>query len=114
MSRRRADQPMPSLWEFPGGKIEPGESPAAALEREVREELDCDVAVGRIEDVVFHTYEDFDLYMLVYEAHLTSGAPRARQVAEVRWVPAAGLPDLDLLPADYPLARSLAAAAKRS
>jgi 8-oxo-dGTP diphosphatase len=109
MSRRRADQPMPGLWEFPGGKVEPGESPIAALEREVDEELGCAVAVGRIHEVVFHPYGDFDLYMLVYEASISSGTPRPVQVAEVTWIEAERLPELDLLPADYPLARALAA-----
>ena len=109
MSRRRADQPMPNLWEFPGGKVEPGEAPTDALAREVREELGCEVAVGRIHDVVFHAYPEFDLYMLVYAATITAGTPHAVDVAEVAWIEAARLPDLELLPADYPLARALAA-----
>jgi 8-oxo-dGTP diphosphatase len=108
MSRRRADQPMPGKWEFPGGKVEPGESPTEALAREVREELGCDIEVGRIFEVVFHVYDEFDLYMLVYAATITSGTPRPVEVAEVIWVEAAQLPALDLLPADYPLARALA------
>jgi 8-oxo-dGTP diphosphatase len=109
MSRRRADQPMPLLWEFPGGKVEPGEHPEAALVREVREELGCGLAVGRIHDVVFFAYPEFDLYMLVYEGGITDGAAQAIQVAEIAWVEAAELPGLELLPADYPLARKLAA-----
>jgi 8-oxo-dGTP diphosphatase len=109
MSRRRADQPMPLLWEFPGGKIEPGESPESALAREVREELGCELRVGHIHEVVFHAYADFDLYMLVYACHLSSGTPAPLQVAEVAWIEAARLPELALLPADYPLARALAA-----
>ena len=109
MSRRRPDQAMPNLWEFPGGKVEPGEHPEAALRREVREELGCDLEIDRIEEVVFHAYADFDLYMLVYAGRIAAGAPRAVEVAEIAWVEAARLPELDLLPADYPLARKLAA-----
>jgi 8-oxo-dGTP diphosphatase len=111
MSRRRADQAMPNLWEFPGGKVEPGEHPEQALRREVREELGCDVEIEGIHEVVFHAYADFDLYMLVYAGRVTGGEPRALEVAEVAWVEAKRLPELDLLPADYPLARALAARA---
>jgi 8-oxo-dGTP diphosphatase len=113
MSRRRADQPMPLLWEFPGGKVEPGEHPEAALAREVREELGCTVAVDRIFEVVFHPYPAFDLVMLVYAARIVEGTPRPVEVAEVDWIEASRLPGLDLLPADYPLAEALASAADR-
>ena len=80
MSRRRPDQAMPNLWEFPGGKVEPGEHPEAALIREVREELGCDVELEGIQEVVFHAYEEFDLYMLVYATRIVGGS-RARS----RW-----------------------------
>jgi 8-oxo-dGTP diphosphatase len=108
LSRRRPDQSLPDCWEFPGGKVEPGEAPAAALAREIREELGCEVAVGAIYEVVFHAYDTFDLYMLIYRCHLTAGTPTAVQVAAVAWFTAAEIPALKLPPADYPLAERLA------
>jgi 8-oxo-dGTP diphosphatase len=112
LSRRRADQPMGLKWELPGGKIEPGEAPEAALHRELAEELGCGAVIDKIEEVVFFAYPDFDLYMLVYACRLT-GEPRPVEVAELAWVEPAALPDYDLLPADRPLAARLALAAKR-
>jgi 8-oxo-dGTP diphosphatase len=112
ISRRRADQAMPLLWEFPGGKVEPGEAPVAALAREVHEELGCEVAVGAIEEVVFHAYTAFDLVMLVYRCAVVRGEPRAVEVAEIAWVDPSTLPDRELLPADFPLACRLAREAR--
>jgi len=107
LSRRRADQPMPLLWEFPGGKVEEGEPPAAALAREVEEELGCAAEVGRIDDVIFHRYPEFDLLMLLYHCRLL-GEPRAVEVAELAWVRPADLPRYDVLPADVAICSRLA------
>ena len=107
LTQRRADQPMPLLWEFPGGKVEPGEAPVDALAREITEELGCAARVGRIDDVVFHAYSEFDLYMLVYRCEL-QGEPRAVEVAQLAWVPPAELTRYEVLPADVTLVERLA------
>jgi 8-oxo-dGTP diphosphatase len=108
LSQRRPDQSLPNCWEFPGGKVEPGEDPVAALRREIVEELDCHIEVGPIFDVVFHAYDTFDLYMLVYRADIVAGEPRPVQVAAVQWYEPRVIPTLELPPADYPLAQRLA------
>jgi 8-oxo-dGTP diphosphatase len=109
LSQRRADQPLPLQWEFPGGKVEPGESPEAALRRELGEELAVEVRVGRIWDALFHPYPDFDLIMLVYPCQLVGAAPRCVQVADLRWCLPTELAALDVLSADTPLVARLAA-----
>jgi 8-oxo-dGTP diphosphatase len=107
ITQRRADQAHPLQWEFPGGKVEPGEAPVAALVRELREELGVTVVVGQIWDVLFHAYPAFDLVMLVYGCRIVDGAPRAVEVADLAWVVAHDLARWDILPADRPLVERL-------
>jgi 8-oxo-dGTP diphosphatase len=109
LSQRRADQSFPLAWEFPGGKVEPGEALASALVREIREELGCTIRVEEILDLVYHVYPDFDLIMPVYRASIVRGRPCARQVASIAWVPRSRLAELNMPPADVPLAKKLSA-----
>jgi len=109
ITQRRADQPLPLQWEFPGGKVELGEAPVAALVRELQEEIGVTVDVGRVWDVLFHAYPAFDLVMLVYGCRIASGEPAAVEVADLAWVEPGDLSKWDILPADRPLVDRLAA-----
>lgn len=111
LSQRRADQSFPLLWELPGGKVEPGEAPTTALERELSEELAVQAKAGPIAEVLFERCDGFDLLLLVYWCSLAEGAggtPSAAQVAAIRWVPLAELDTVETLPADRRLFERLA------
>jgi 8-oxo-dGTP diphosphatase len=102
VDRRRRGTHLEGLWEFPGGKIEPGETPEQALVRELREELGVEAAVGEHVATIEHPYPEFDLSLALYAVRF-SGEPQALEVAEVRWVPLAELAALPMPPADVPL-----------
>ena len=110
ITQRRADQALALQWEFPGGKIEDGESPEEALGRELREEIGAAVDIGPIWDVLFHRYPAFDLLMLVYLCKLRPGeVSRAVEVADLAWCHPDELGSYDILPADAPLVARLVA-----
>ncbi len=98
------------LWEFPGGKIEPGETPEAALVRELAEELGISVAAEALQPLTFvsHAYADFHLLMLLYTVRDWVGVPVGQQGQALRWGDAAGLASLPMPPADVPLLAALA------
>lgn len=104
---RSPDMTLPNLWEFPGGKIEAGETPEQSLKREIQEELGCEVVVGdQIEDVVYE-YEAVIVHLLTYEANIVNGAPEAKEHAELKWVKREQLSDLTWAPADIPTIEAL-------
>ncbi|WP_408898306.1 (deoxy)nucleoside triphosphate pyrophosphohydrolase [Nocardioides sp. R1-1] len=90
------------MWEFPGGKVEPGESPQAALVREIHEELGCVVEIGDPVTTTRHAGARLVVVLSTYWCRVVSGTPDPREHAEVRWVPASRLAELDWAPADVP------------
>jgi len=101
VTRRPAGGSRAGQWEFPGGKVEPGESEPAALEREIREELGCGVEVGPLVLRHRHAYPDLEVELAFYECRLEAGAePRCLGVAALEWAPAGTLPGYDFLEAD--------------
>ena len=105
LAQRPAGKQMAGLWEFPGGKIEPGETPEAALIRELDEELGIDTAESCLAPLTFasHAYEDFHLVMMIYVCRKWSGTPRPIEGGDLAWVRAARLRDYEMPPADLPL-----------
>lgn len=93
------------LWEFPGGKIEAGETPEAALVRELEEELAITVGEAALTPVTFvsHAYPDFHLLMLLYLCRDWQGTPIGQQGQPLRWEAVGGLDALPMPPADVPL-----------
>lgn len=86
ITQRRESAVLPLLWEFPGGRVEPGEDDAAALVREMRERLDVDVRVGALISYVRHPYERYTVDLHLYECELLDGSLACRAVRAYEWV----------------------------
>jgi 8-oxo-dGTP diphosphatase len=105
LAQRPEGKSMAGLWEFPGGKVEPGETPEAALIRELHEELGINTAESCLAPLTFasHAYEDFHLLMPLFACRKWEGVPQAREGQELAWAAPARLRDYPMPPADLPL-----------
>ena len=86
IDKRRQNGLMGGLWEFPGGKIEPGETVEACIKREIQEELGIEVRVGDRLIVIDHVYSQFGVTLTVHHCQLESGEPQPLECDEIRWV----------------------------
>ena len=88
------------LWEFVGGKVEPGETREEALVRECREELDVRVSVGELFMDVTHEYPDVTVHLTLFNASVAEGIPQKLEHNDIKWITPAEIPDYDFCPAD--------------
>lgn len=109
IAKRPEGKPMAGLWEFPGGKIEAGETPEQALMRELKEELAIDTKAACLAPLTFasHAYDDFHLLMPLYVCRRWWGIPTPQEGQEVKWVRANKLRDYPMPAADMPLIPAL-------
>ncbi|HTM77921.1 MAG TPA: (deoxy)nucleoside triphosphate pyrophosphohydrolase [Devosia sp.] len=109
IAQRPPGKALAGLWEFPGGKIEPGETPEAALIRELEEELGVSTKTACLAPVSFasHSYDNFHLLMPLYACRKWQGQPQPREHTALKWVRPNALHDYPMPPADAPLIAAL-------
>jgi len=105
LAQRPEGKSMAGLWEFPGGKVEPGETPEAALIRELHEELGIDTFASCLAPLTFasHSYPEFHLLMPLFACRKWQGIPQGREGQRLAWVKPTTLRDYPMPPADLPL-----------
>lgn len=112
-AQRSTNMTLPNFWEFPGGKIEEGESNAEALIREIKEELQCNIEVyEQIEDT-FYEYNTWTIRLKTYWAKIINGKPILSEHAAFKWLPYEALQQLNWAPADIPTVRKVVQQCKK-
>lgn len=109
LTQRPKSKSMPGLWEFPGGKVEEGETPEVALIRELEEELGINTWSSCLAPLTFasHGYEDFHLLMPVFACRKWEGIPTPREKQTLKWMHVSEMWDYPMPPADIPLIATL-------
>ncbi|OHC74977.1 MAG: NTP pyrophosphohydrolase [Rhodospirillales bacterium RIFCSPLOWO2_12_FULL_58_28] len=109
LAERPAGKSMAGFWEFPGGKVHQGETPEAALVRELKEELAIDISESCLAPFTFasHIYDDFHLLMPLYVCRVWRGAVTPLEGQQLKWLKPVRMMDLKMLPADKPLVAML-------
>jgi len=107
ISQRMPDDTLGGYWEFPGGKVDPGEDLKAALRRELVEELGIETEIGAEIHRIVHPYPDRDVRLYFFEARIISGEPQKLEVADLRWVTLDDLMNYQFPEADIPLLKQL-------
>lgn len=101
-TQRGGSGPLSGMWEFPGGKVEPGEVPSDALAREIDEELRCQISVGDAVTTTTHDYEFATITLATFYCTILHGHPTLTEHNEMRWLAPSELPRLNWAPADIP------------
>lgn len=105
--QRPAHKARALLWEFVGGKVEPGETKEQALIRECREELGVTVSVGDVFMEVVHEYPDITVHLSLYHAAIAEGAPQKLEHNDIRWIYPGQIPAYDFCPADEEILKKI-------